>query len=67
MLQLSRRSLRHIYPVSCVDVYRCEGLCLGFKYNYCQQVSSGGLAHYNCSFIKCETVTNKKKGKVFYQ
>ena len=31
-----------------------------FKYKYCQHISSVGPAHYNCSFMKCDTVNSPK-------
>lgn len=38
-----------------------SGLCLSFKYYYCQHISSVGLAHYNCRFMKCDTVNSERK------
>lgn len=43
-----------------------RGLCPSFKYNHCQHISSVGLAHYNCSFMKCDTVNSDKKVFFFF-
>lgn len=39
----------------------CRGLQPSIEYNYCQHISSVGLAHYISSFMKCDTVNGEKK------